>query len=173
VKVAGSGELAAQVVAVRGGQAAPLAVGASAKQIRVGEKIQIVVENNEAKDLHCAIVFLSADGEVEPLPFTSIVPERRAIMIPGDKATITLGPPLGMVEVMVVFSTTSLDQAIAQLQVLSDTRGDDNRGDQAVATVGTLLDDLAGTRSGSSQPQERQLDTQQMAALSVVFEIVN
>jgi Caspase domain/Domain of unknown function (DUF4384) len=172
VKVAGSREFAAQVVAVRGGQAAPLAVGASAKQIRVGEKIQIVVENNEAKDLHCAIVFLSADGEVQPLPLTSIVPAKTVITIPGDRATITLGPPLGMVEVMVVFSSTSLDQAIAQLKMLSEMRGDDNRGDQAVSTVGTLLDDLAGTRGSSSQPQERRLDVEQMAALAVTFEIV-
>ncbi len=172
VKVAGAREFAAQVVAVRGGQTAPLAVGASAKQIRVGEKIQVVVENNETKDLHCAIVFLSADGEVQPLPVTAIVPPKTPIVIPGDKATVTVLPPLGIAEVMVVFSTASLEQAIGQLQVLSDTRGDDNRGEQAVSTVGTLLDDLAGTRSGSSQPQERRLDAQQMAALSVTFEIV-
>ena len=171
VKVAGARELVAQVVAVRGGQTAPL-VGASAKQIRVNKKIQIVVENNEAKDLHCAIVFLSADGEVQPLPVTAIVPAKTAIVIPGDQATVRVSPPLGTVEVMVVFSTTSLDRAIAQLQVLSDTRGDDNRGEQAVSTIDTLLDDLAGTRRGGSQPQERRLDAQQMAALAVTFEIV-
>ena len=55
------------------------------------------------------------------------------------------------------------------MKILSESRGDDNRGEQAVSTVGTLLDDLAGTRS-SSQPKE--LDPQQMAALSVTFEIV-
>jgi Caspase domain/Domain of unknown function (DUF4384) len=172
VKVAGSQELAAQVVAVRGRQAAPLAVGASARQIRVGEKIQIVVENNEAKDLHCAIVFLSADGEVQPLPLTSIVPAGRAIMIPGEQAKVTVMPPMGMAEVMVVFSTTSLDQAIAQLQILSDTRGDDNRGEQAISTVDTLLDELAGIRGGRSQLQERSLKSQQMAILSMTFEII-
>lgn len=172
VKVAGAREFAAQVVAVRGGQLPPLAVGASAKQIRVGEKIQIVVENNEAQDLHCAIVFLSADGEVQPLPFTSLVSAKSKIAIPGDRATVTVGPPLGVAEVMVVFSTTSLDQAIAQLQILSETRGDDNRGEQAVSTVDTLLDDLAGTRSSGSQAQERRLDPQQMAALAVTFEII-
>jgi len=172
VKVAGAKEFAAQVIAVRGGQNAPLVAGASAKQIRVGEPIQIVVENNEPKDLHCAIVFLSADGEVQPLPFTSIVPTKTAIVLPGEKGKVTVEPPLGVAEVMVVFSTTSLDQAIAQLKILSETRGDD-RGEKAVATVDTLLDDLAGTRGGRDQPQERRLDPHQMAALSVTFEIAD
>ncbi|PSB15845.1 peptidase C14, caspase catalytic subunit p20 [Phormidesmis priestleyi ULC007] len=172
VRIAGAREFAAQVVAVRGGQTAPLGVGQSAKQIRVNEKIQIVVENNEAKDLDCAIVFLSADGEVQPLPFTSIVPAKTAIEIPGNRTTVTVTPPLGMSEVMVVFSTTSLEQAITQLQVLSETRGDDRAG-QAISTVNTLLDELVGGgRRGSSQTQEQRLDSQQMAALSVTFEII-
>jgi hypothetical protein len=170
VKVAGSQEFAAQVVAVRGGQAAPLVVGASARQIRVGEKIQIVVENNEAEDLHCAIVFLSADGEVQPLPLTSIVPEGRAIMIPGKQAKVTVMPPMGIAEVMVVFSTTSLDQAIEQLKILSEMRGKD-RAQQAISSVDTLLNDLTGTRT-NSQLKERLLSTDQMAALSVTFEII-
>jgi len=169
VKVAGSKEFAAQAIAVRGGgQAAMLKVEPSARQICVNDKIQVIVENNEAKPLNCAVVFLSADGEVLPLPFTSVVPAGRTIAIPGDKATVTVAPPFGMAEVMVIFSTASLDQAIAQLKILSESRGDD-RAEQAVSTVGTLLNDLAGTRS-SSQPKE--LDPKLMAALSVTFEII-
>jgi hypothetical protein len=82
-----------------------------------------------------------------------------------------VGPPLGMVEVMVVFSSMSLDQAIVQLKILSETRGED-RSQQAVSSVDTLLDDLAGARGSSGQSQERRLDAQQMAALAVTFEIV-
>lgn len=172
VQVAGQKELVAQAIAVRGGgQAETLNVELSAKQIRVNDKIQVIVENNEAKPLNCAVVFLSADGEVLPLPFTSVVPAAgKTIAIPGDKATVTVEPPLGMAEVMVIFSTASLDRAIAQLQILADTRGDD-LGEQAVSTVDMLLDDLSGTRSGE-QGGDRRLSTDQMAALSVSFEII-
>jgi hypothetical protein len=171
VQVAGQKEFAAQAIAVRGaGQAATLKVEQSARQIHVNDKIQVIVENNEAKPLNCAVVFLSADGEVTPLPITEKVPAGRTIAIPGDKATVTVEPPLGIAEVMVIFSTASLDRAIAQLQILAETRGDD-QGTQAVSTVNTLLDDLSGTRSGG-QTGDRQLSTDQMAALSVSFEII-
>lgn len=171
VQVLGKREFAAQAISVRGsGQAETLRVEQSAKRVRVNDKIQVIVENNEAKPLNCAVVFLSADGEVLPLPVTSVVPASRTIAIPGDKATVTVEPPLGMAEVMVIFSTSSLDRAIAQLQILSDTRGDD-QGTQAVSTVDTLLDDLSGTRSGG-QSGDRCLSTDQMAALSVAFEVI-
>ena len=171
IKVEGKAELAAQVVTLRGGGQTPvLTVGQSAKQIRVRDKIQVLVENNEPKPLNCAVVFLSADGEVLPLPFTSEIPAGKTISIPGDKATVTVEPPLGMAEVMVIFSTSSLDRAIAQLQILAETRGSAG-AEQAVSTVDTLLNDLSGTRSGS-QSGSRRLSTDQMAALSVAFEII-
>jgi HJR/Mrr/RecB family endonuclease len=72
--------------------------------------------------------------------------------------------------VMVVFSTTSLDRAIEQLKILSEMRGED-RSQQAVSSVDTLLNDLTGTRT-NSQLKERLLSTDQMAALSVTFEII-
>jgi len=171
VGVAGEKGFAAQVITVRGGQVAPPVVGQSAKQIRVGKEIRVVVENNEAKALHCAVVLLSADGEVQPLPCTSIVPAKTAIEILAGCAKVTVSPPLGAAEVMVVFSTASLERAIAQLKILSDTRGD-NRGEQAVSTVAMLLDDLTGTGTRTNQPEAQPLSTDQMAALSVTFEII-
>lgn len=171
VKVDGVRNLVGEVVAVRSGrQASPVTIEPSAEQVRVNEKIRVVVENNELQDLSCAVVFLSADGEVQPLPFTSVVPAGETIEIPGEPIQVTIQPPLGMAEVMVVFSTSSLTRGINQLQILSETRTDQPRN-QAVVTIEALLDDLAGTRS-SSQPQERLLSTEQMAALSVTFEII-
>ena len=170
IRVSGMRDLVGQIVAVRGGQAAP-SIAESANQVRVGQQIQIVVENNELRELQCAIVFLSSDGEVQPLPFTSVIPAKSSITVPGDKGKVTISAPLGIAEVMVVLSTTSLDNAIAQLKILSDTRGD-NRSQQAVSSVDMLLDDLAGMRGSSGQTQERRLDAQQMAALTVTFEII-
>ena len=170
IRVSGMRDLVGQIVAVRGGQAAP-SIAESANQVRVGQQIQIVVENNESRELQCAIVFLSADGEVQPLPFTSVVPAKSSITVPGDKGKVTISAPLGIAEVMVVLSTTSLDNAIAQLNILSDTRGDD-RGSQSVSTIDTLLDDLSGTRS-SSVSQDRYLNMQQIAVLSIPVEIIN
>ncbi len=175
VQVVGQQRLAAQAIAVRSGaQATPLSVDSSAHQIRVNQTMQIVVQNQQELDLNCAVVFLSADGEVLPLPFTSVVPAQTTISIPGDRATVRVQPPLGQVEVMVVFSTVPLDRAIAQLEALSTTRGD-RQGDQAVAAVDTLLDDLSGIPSGTrSQGQggNRPLRVDQMAVLSVTFEVV-
>jgi hypothetical protein len=93
-------------------------------------------------------------------------------VIPGDKGTVTVDPPSGRAEVMVIFSTASLDQAIAQLTSLNEIRGSGGDGsEQAVSSVTTLLDDLSGTRGGS-QPGDRRLSADQMAALSVSFEII-
>ena len=170
IRVSGMRDLVGQIVAVRGGQAAP-SIAESANQVRVGQQIQIVVENNESRELQCAIVFLSPDGEVQPLPFTSVIPTKSSITVPGDKVKVTISAPLGIAEVMVVLSTTSLDNAIAQLKILSDTRGDD-RGSQSVSTIDTLLDDLSGTRS-SSVSQDRYLNMQQIAVLSIPVEIIN
>jgi hypothetical protein len=76
-----------------------------------------------------------------------------------------------MAEVMVILSTSSLDNAIAQLKILSETRGD-GQGEQSLSSINTLLDDLAVTRSASTQSQERRLDPQKIAALSVNFQII-
>jgi hypothetical protein len=170
VKIAGMKDLVGQIVAIRGGQTAP-SIAESANQVRVGQQIQIVVENNESRDLQCAIVFLSPNGEVEAFPVTSVVPAKSSIVIPGDKSTVTICPPLGMAEVMVILSTSSLDNAIAQLKILSETRGD-GQGEQSLSSINTLLDDLAVTRSASTQSQERRLDPQKIAALSVNFQII-
>ena len=170
VRVSEMKDFLAQVVTLRGGQVAPV-IAASANQVRVGQQIQIVVENNESRELQCAIVFLSSDGEVQPMPFTSVVPAKSSMTVPGDKGKVTISAPLGIAEVMVVLSTTSLDNAIAQLKTLSEMRGDD-RGGQAISTVDTVLSDLVGSRN-STKSQQRQLDPQKMAALSIEFTISN
>jgi Caspase domain/Domain of unknown function (DUF4384) len=176
VRVANARDLTAQAVAVRGSQAVTqIPISPSQKQIRAGQSIQIVVQNQEPQDLYFAVVLFSINGEVEPLPFgPAKIAAGQTIFLPDtsrNEFPITLNPPLGTVEVMVVFSTTSLERAIVQLKNLSAQVGE-NRGEQAVLTIDTLLDDLAGMR-GSSQSQERRLDVRQMAALSVTFEIIS
>lgn len=176
VRVADARELAAQAVAVRGGSlVTQAAIVPGPNQIRAGQQIQIVVQNQEPQELYFAVVLLSVDGEVEPLPFgpTQITPGQKIVLPDASRSEspITIGRPLGVAEVMVVFSTTPLEEAIAQLRLLSETRGDD-RADRTMATIDTLLDDLGGTRTSSNQPRDRRLSPEQMAALSVTFEII-
>jgi hypothetical protein len=176
VRVANMRDVAAQVVAVRGGQAVTqIPVASSQKQIRIGQNIQIAVQNQEKRDLYFAVVLFSINGEVEPLSFgPAQIIAGQTLFLPDasrNESPIILDPPPGTVEVMVVFSTTSLERAIAQLKILSENRTT-NRPEVAISTVSTLLDDLAGTRSDGNQPQARRLDPQQMAALSVTFEII-
>ncbi|WP_287237753.1 hypothetical protein [Microcystis sp. M_QC_C_20170808_M2Col] len=71
-------------------------------------------------------------------------------------------------------------KAVELLQVLATERGDNLRGTpidltQPDEAISSLLDDLDGGSRGSgtvSNSRVRQIDTRQMAAMSITFEVV-
>jgi hypothetical protein len=86
----------------------------------------------------------------------------------------------GRAEALVIATTTPLTKAVELLRVLAAERGDNLRGTPVDLTqpdeaIFTLLDDLdEGSRGGGtvSTSGVRQIDTRQMAAMSITFEVV-
>lgn len=181
VRVADSQDLLAQAFTVRGGgqplqtiQTRSDASVQSLTQLKVGQKLQIVAQNQEARALYIGIVFFSPNGSVLPLP-TEQLQSGQEIRIPAQDG-IELQPPLGVAEILIIASTVSLEKALSALAALRNPQTDSQRGEATIDAVSQLLDDLdAGTR-GVSKPapdsKVRLVDTRQMAALSIAFEIV-
>jgi hypothetical protein len=182
VRVADSQDLLAQAFTVRGGgqplQTLQTRSDGSMQllaQLKVGKKLQIVVQNQEAHELYVGIVFFSPNGSVLPLPTEQLLQSGQEVQIPAQDG-IELQPPLGVAEILIVASTVSLEKALSALTALSNPQMDSRGGAATVDAVSQLLDDLdAGTRGASkpaSDPTVRLVDTRQMAALSIAFEIV-
>ena len=182
VRVADSRDILAQAFTVRGGgqpmQTLQTRSDASVQplaQLKVGKKLQIVVQNQEARELYIGIVLFSPDGSVLPL-VEQVSPAGQDVRFPSQGA-IELQPPLGIAEILVIASTVSLEKALTALAALRNPQLGARRGEATVDGVSQLLEDLdAGTR-GAAQPASttsnvRLVDTRQMAALSIGFEIV-
>ncbi|MGH2416101.1 MAG: DUF4384 domain-containing protein, partial [Microcystaceae cyanobacterium] len=181
---------------IRGATSVPLSqsrgergLTANAQRIKLGTLIRFVIQNNEVFPLHICVLLVSVDGELmvlspsqdnEDLP--PLAP-KETIYIPdgdrGDNYKFTIGGDPGVAEVLVIASTTPLKKAVDLLRSLAVDRGERTRGtpldlpqpDEAIAS---LLEDLdeGSRRSGtSSNPGIRQIDTRQMAALSITFEV--
>jgi hypothetical protein len=98
----------------------------------------------------------------------------------GERYKFKVGGETGMAEVLVIATTTPLTKAVDLLQVLAAERGDNLRGTPVDLTqpdeaIFSLLDDLDGgsRRSGTvSTSGVRQIDTRQMAAMSITFEVI-
>ncbi|MBF2026607.1 MAG: caspase family protein [Oscillatoriales cyanobacterium C42_A2020_001] len=189
--------LFAQSFTVRGMTAqasAPSILASSARaavaQVPINKPVQIVVENREAKrDLHMGVLIFSPDGAIDVLfPLSdgkdaAIVPAGQTLKFPTDAqiqdgAKLSFSKPLGLAELLIIASTAPITQALRPIQALADEKGNPQRSqtqvvDKAEAVVASLLDDLAGgTRSRTYSASVRKLNVQQMATLSITFEIV-
>ncbi|MBS9396147.1 MAG: caspase family protein [Dolichospermum sp. OL01] len=163
----------------------------NAQKMQPGTEVQFLVANNEPRDLYISVLLISVDGELtvlSPLPGNEDVapiPAKQEILIPdrdrGEKYKFTIGKDPGIAEVLVIASTTPLTKAIQLLRTLAaekpEGRGNPvNLDKEPAEAIASLLDDLdEGSRGGgtSAIPGIRQIDTRQMAALSITFEVVN
>jgi len=97
----------------------------------------------------------------------------------GDDYRFKVVGDLGLVEVLVIASTTPLKKAIDVLRTLAADRGENTRGTpinspQLDEAIFSLLDDLDEGSRGSGTTSftgVRQIDTRQMAAMSITFEV--
>nr|WP_322711776.1 caspase family protein [Nostoc sp. ChiSLP03a]MDZ8213019.1 caspase family protein [Nostoc sp. ChiSLP03a] len=160
----------------------------SIAQIEVDKPIQISIENREERDLHIGVLIFSPDGDIDILfPLSegknaALVSAGKPLQIPSEAEMktgrkLSFGKPLGIVEVLIVASTVPIDKALKPLQALimeqkSEKRSASQVAQKAEDAITSLLDDLAsGTRS-ETKTNIRQFDVQQMAALSMTFEII-
>ena len=190
-------QLVAESFTVRGARQASFSqtrgvrgLTSNAEKIKLGTQVQFLVQNNESVPLYISVLLISVDGTLNvlsPLLGTGdsppVTPGER-IQIPdpnrGDRYKFKVAGETGIAEVLVIATTTPLTKAVELLRVLAVERGDNLRGTPVDLTqpdeaIFSLLDDLDEGTRGSEIPAfsgVRQIDTQQMAALSITFEVV-
>ncbi len=191
------GQLVAESFTVRGAKSGSLSqtrgvrgLTSNAQKIKQGTQVQFLVQNNELVPLYISVLLISVDGTLcvlSPLLGTgdnSPVTPGEKIQIPdpnrGELYKFKVEGETGIAEVLVITTTTPLTKAVELLRVLATERGDSLRGTPVDLTqpdeaIFSLLDDLdEGSRGGGtvSTSGVRQIDTRQMAAMSITFEIV-
>jgi hypothetical protein len=191
------GQLVAESFTVRGAKSGSFSqnrgvrgLTSNAQKIKQGTQVQFLVQNNELVPLYISVLLISVDGTLcvlSPLLGTgdnSPVTPGEKIQIPdrnrGELYKFKVAGETGIAEVLVITTTTPLTKAVELLQVLAAERGDSLRGTPVDLTqpdeaIFSLLDDLDEGSRGSgtnSLPGVRQIDTRQMAAMSITFEVV-
>ncbi|MEH2051657.1 caspase family protein [Nostoc sp.] len=194
--VADNQVLLAESFTVRGGKSSSVknlqiinSQNSSLAEVEINKPVQISVENRENRDLHIGISIFSPDGDIDILfPLSdgnnaALVSGGQTLQIPSEAeiktgGKMSFGKPLGIVEVLIVASTVPIDKALKPLQALimeqrSEKRSSSQVAEKAEEAIASLLDDLAGGRRGETKTGIRLFDTQQMAALSITFAIVD
>jgi Caspase domain/Domain of unknown function (DUF4384) len=194
--VVDEGVIQAEAFTVRGATVAPVSRSrgqatrsANAQQVKVGTVVQFLIQNNELRDLYSAVLLINVDGGLSvlsPLPGNEDappIPAGQRIQVPdqnrGELYRFRVAGDPGVAEVLVIVSTSPMKRAIALLRNLAAEpdrrRGNpvdlDKEPDVAITSLLADLDD--GTRGTNAPPVSgaNQIDTQQMAALSITFEI--
>lgn len=160
-------------------------------KLPLGTGVQFVVKNNEKQDLYISLLVITPEGDMIVLfPNSWAATTDAALILAGetrpipevgkDPFKITVGPPFGNVEVLVIASATPLQEALKKLQTLAESRG--QRGgplpleSDATIVIDDLLADIdQGTRGDRGlaavfRPSVRAVNTAQLAALSITFQ---
>lgn len=163
-------------------------------KLPLGTRVQFLFENKEDKDLYVNLLVITPEGEMVVLFPNSWAATSDAALIKAgetrqipevgkDPFKITVGKPLGNVEVLVIASATPLREALKKLQSIAVSRG--QRGgplsldSDAVSVIDDLLGDFdSGTRGSRSlyasfDSTVRSIDTAQLAAMSITFRVIS
>lgn len=158
----------------------------NASKLPLGTPIQFRITNSEPQPLYVSVLVIDSTREITvvfPNQWAAAadaakVETNQTLLIPdrakGDDFSLVIQEPKGTAEVLIITSRSPLKKALLTLQSLAAERGQ-QRGpiipDEPVEAISALLDDLS-TRSGNAEQQDRTLDTTQIAALSLTFEVV-
>ncbi len=188
------GQLLANTFAIRGtGQTRvpPANPANDPKKLPLGTSIQLKLTNNEPRDLYFSVLVIDAAGEMAvifPNQWTASaevmkVAANQSLRIPEpgrDSFSLIVQEPKGSTEVLIIASSAPLGSALKALQTVA-SRGGQSRGPMALNDptdiISSMLDDVdAGTRGtrGTSAGDRgvRSVDTTQLAALSITFDVV-
>lgn len=181
-----SNQLVASAFTVRGVSNSPQPTRPGIQQVAVGTGVEFNLQNNEAHDLYLSVLQIDSAGDIAvlfPNQWTASADVTRLnagqrMLLPDpsqDGFRLVAQDPKGATEILIVASTTPLDNALRALRDLA-TQSGTTRGPIALGTpvevVGDLLNDLSTTR-GSAQPNAvNTVDTRQMAALSITFDVI-
>ncbi|MGB7442157.1 MAG: caspase family protein [Coleofasciculaceae cyanobacterium] len=172
-------------------------VGSNSRKLPVGTPVQLKVINQESNDLYLSILVIDPTGEISvifPNQWTvaeevTLLGSGQTLQIPKstDSFTLVTQEPKGITEVLIIASQKPLRKALQTLRTVASTRG--MRGgpvileaseqlNEPTQVIDNLLDDINnGTRGSvsnatSSSRTVHNLDTTQLAALSISFEVI-
>jgi hypothetical protein len=186
-------QFAASAFTARGGMGRTTEVvttnGGEIPRVSVGVEVQCEVTNGESRDLYVTLLVITTTGElvvVFPNSWTAgvdaaLVKAGETRLIPDgsrDPFKLTISPPLGTAEILAIASLSPLRTSLQQLQQIAAARGT-REGvlgleEESISAVENLWADLNQTRNitASFDPRSRIAQTEQMAALSITFQVV-
>jgi hypothetical protein len=148
------------------------------EKIPVGDRVTITVRNHEHQDLHVGLIVIDAEGEVDVL--YPVASDDETIDWVQAGRSLSLGPleaaePHGLTELLVIVSTQPLQTALRTLRRITPRRSGETAAtpDEVMRDVFDALDSRrsgAGMTALTAAP--RSLDVTQVAALSLLYEIV-
>ncbi|NER53072.1 MAG: DUF4384 domain-containing protein, partial [Symploca sp. SIO1A3] len=170
----------------------PANITPSTQQLPLGSAVQLQVTNNETSNLYLSVLVIDPTGEIAVIfpnqwaagEEVTLVKAGQTLKIPDpsqDSFRLLIQEPKGIVEVLVLASRTPLRQAMLALQALaaeSKQRSGPVTLNQPAEVIDNLLNDINNGSRGngsnvvSSNPTNRSIDTTQLAALSITFEVV-
>ncbi len=170
----------------------PSTIFPSSQQLPLGSAVQLQVTNNETSNLYLSVLVIDPTGEIAVIfpnqwaagEEVTLVKAGQTLKIPDpsqDSFRLVIQEPKGIVEVLVLASRTPLRQAMLALQALaaeSKQRSGPVTLNQPAEVIDNLLNDINNGSRGngsnivSSNPTNRSIDTTQLAALSITFEVV-
>lgn len=153
------------------------------EKVPVGDALKVTVKNNEAQDLHFGILVIDAAGEINVLfpPMGSDDPNLDVIPRRGSKSVTPRGAePYGITELLVMTSPQSLVRPLAKLQrnaprlgaERSQNRGSETTSIEAMDDIFGAMDTRRGAQAGNDDQGPRLLDVDEIAVMSLLFEIV-
>jgi hypothetical protein len=187
---------------IRGvGQATPITqptslIPPNSEKLPLGTPVQIQVTNNETTGLYLSVLVIDPTGEISVIfPNQWVAAEEVTLVAAGDTLKIpypnkdnfrlVTQEPKGVSEVLILASRTPLRQA---LQALRELAARDNKRSGIVGLRGSeqqnepakvmdyLLDDVnngtRGNATDTTRSTARSIDTSQLAALSITFEVI-
>lgn len=147
--------------------------------IPVCDQVTIKVKNNEPQDLYIGLVVIDAHGDLGVLyPPAS---DDRTLDIVQSGQSITLGPvraiePYGLTELLVIASTFPLHSALQTLRRVAGARRSPELEVNPDEVMRDVFDALDSRRGGDELTAlasgTRSLDVTQVAALSLLYEII-
>ncbi|MBD1903801.1 caspase family protein [Trichocoleus sp. DQ-A3] len=174
------------------------AIANGVQQFKTGTTMQVKVRNNEQRDLHIAVLVISATGNLAVLYPYWDAPDIASLVSPGQELAVPkaddpyqfrLRGTSGFVEVLVLATTKPLRQSLQTLEAIGRGRGLNSRSftplqdNEPLDIIESLVGDLDRNSRGDGDIKlegaraigvagTRAVDTTQLATISHVIEVV-
>lgn len=168
---------------------------AGVPQIPLGKKVQITITNQENKNLYVSVLVIDSAGDMAiifPNSWTAnidstLVKAGQIINIPQigkDPFMLTVQPPLGNTEILIIASDSPLQESLKLLQNIANNRGTRNGPISINNNMTELANNLVGDLAKNSRNDIRGLgvetasniniiDTTKLGAMSITFRAIS